>query len=421
MISADSPWRALAHRNFSLFIVGRGVTLCGMWMQTMAQAWLLYRLTSSPFLLGVLEFLLRGPLLAFGLFGGVLADRWPRHRLLLVAQSLLLVQAAMLAALTLSGLITVPWILGLGLLFGLISAVDVPVRQAFVTDLVPHEDIPSAIGLNSSIFNATRMIGPSLAGLLVVALGEGPCFLIGAVGFLVILGSLSAMRIPEAPPTSHEPLLSQMREGLRYAWQTPQARAMILMSAGLSVVAMPYSTLLPVFARDVLQSNAAAMGWLMGANGLGALAAALRHARRRSMDGIVGSIIGAVFLFSLGLLLLAWSRQMILSLFALTAIGYGMVSSLAGGNILLQMTAPESLRGRVASLYATLSLGTTIFGSLLAGFGASIVGAPLTVAIGAALTCALALWGWDALQGSGSSPQSSSAIPATDRPSRPLD
>ena len=385
----------------------------------MAQAWLLYRLTNSPFLLGLLEFLLRGPLLAFGLFGGVLADRWPRHRLLLVAQSLLLAQAAMLAALTLSGLITVSWILGLGLLFGLISAVDVPVRQAFVTDLVPHEDIPSAIGLNSSIFNATRMIGPSLAGLLVVALGEGLCFLIGAVGFLVILGALTAMRIPEAPPTSHEPLLSQMTEGLRYVWQTPQARAMILMSAGLSVVAMPYSTLLPVFARDVLQSNAAGLGWLMGANGLGALAAALRHARRRSMDGLVGSIIGAVFLFSVGLLLLAWSRHLILSLFALTTIGYGMVGSLAGGNILLQMTAPESLRGRVASLYATLSLGTTIFGSLLAGFGASLVGAPLTVAVGATLTVALAIWGRSAIRRPDSS--SSPPIEGADRRPRPVE
>ena len=404
MMSADSPWRALAHRNFSLFLTGRGLTLCGMWMQTMAQAWLLYRLTSSPFLLGVLEFLLRGPLLLFGLFSGVLADRWPRHRLLLVAQSLLLVQAAILAALTLTGLISVPWLLSLGLLFGLISAVDVPVRQAFVTDLVPRHDIPSAIGLNSSIFNLSRIIGPLLAGITVVAIGEGPCFVISALGFLMILGCLAAMRVPAGPPIVEGSLGVRLREGLRYVWHTPHARAMMLISAGLSVVAMPYSTLLPVFARDVLQGNAAAMGWLMGANGLGALAGALRHARRRSMEGIVGSIIGAVFLFSLGLLLLAWSRHVILSLLALTAIGYGMVSSLAGGNILLQMMVPESLRGRVASLYATISLGTTIFGSLLAGFGASIVGAPLTVAIGAALTFALALWSWGALRTTESSP-----------------
>ena len=393
----DSPWRALAHRNFSFFIVGRGLTLCGMWMQTMAQAWLLYRLTSSPFLLGLLELLLRGPLLVFGLFGGVLADRWPRHRILLVSQSLLLVQAAILAALTLGGLITAGWLLGLGLLFGLISAVDVPVRQAFVTDLVPRHDIPSAIGLNSSIFNTSRIIGPSLAGVLVVALGEGPCFLISAVGFLMILGCLAAIRMPEQPQSTPGPILAQLREGLAYAWHSPHARTMLLLSAGLSVVAMPYSTLLPVFARDVLQSNAASMGWLMGANGLGALAAALRHARRRSTDGLVGSILGALFLFSAGLALLAASRSLALSLAALFMIGYGMVSSLAGGNILLQMLAPESLRGRVASLYATISLGTTIFGGLLAGLGASAFGAPLTVGIGAALTFSLALWGWTAL------------------------
>jgi MFS family permease len=417
MISGDSPWRALAHRNFSLFLVGRGLTLCGMWMQTMAQAWLLYRLTSSPFLLGVLEFLLRGPLLAFGLFGGVLADRWPRHRLLLVALSLLLVQAAVLAGLTLSGMVTVSWILGLGLLFGLISAVDVPVRQAFITDLVPRHDIPSAIGLNSSIFNTTRIVGPPLAGVIVVALGEGPCFLVSAVSFLVILGCLAAMQIPEALPAGNGEFRTQMREGLRYAWHTPHARAMLLISAGLSVVAMPYTTLLPVFARDVLEGNAAAMGWLMAANGLGALAAALRHARRRSTDGLAGSIVGALFLFGAGLLLLAVSRHVILSLLALTAIGYGMVSSLAGGNILLQMMAPEPFRGRVASLYATISLGTTIFGSLLAGIGASYLGAPITVAIGSTLTLALAGWGLSALQRTAASSQTF----ATTQPSASLD
>ena len=403
----DSPWRALAHRNFSLFLVGRGLTLCGMWMQTMAQAWLLYRLTSSPLLLGVLECLLRGPLLVFGLVGGVLADRWPRRRLLLWAQSLLLVQAAILAALTLSGTISVTWLLGLGLLFGLISAVDVPVRQAFVTDLVPRHDIPSAIGLNSSIFNASRIVGPTVAGGVVVALGEGPCFLIGAVGFLMILGCLLAMRMPESAPVDNGHMMTQLREGLRYVWHTPHARVMLLISAGLSIVAMPYTTLLPVFARDVLQGNAASMGWLMGASGVGALAAALRHARRRSTDGLGGSIVGAVALFSAGLLLLAVSRHMALSIVALMAIGYGMVSSLAGGNILLQMAAPETLRGRVASLYATISLGTTIFGSLLAGIGASYLGAPMTVGIGGALTLVLSWWGWHVLDEPSSLPHPS--------------
>ncbi len=417
IVSTDSPWRALSHRNFFLFLVGRGLTLCGMWMQTMAQAWLLYRLTSSPFLLGVLECLLRGPLLIFGLFGGVLADRWPRHRLLLWAQSFLLLQAALLAALTLSGMITVPWLLAFGLLFGLISAVDVPVRQAFVTDLVPRQDIPSAIGLNSSIFNASRIVGPTLAGSLVVALGEGPCFLISAVGFLMILGCLSAMQMPEPAPADNGRIMTQLWEGLRYVWHTPHARAMLLISAGLSVVAMPYTTLLPVFARDVLQGNAASMGWLMGANGVGALAAALRHARRRSTDGLAGSIVGAVLLFGAGLLLLAVSRHLLLSVIALIAIGFGMVSSLAGGNILLQMAAPEMLRGRVASLYATISLGTTIFGSLLAGFGASYVGAPITVIIGGALTLALSWWGWRELQEPSSHPHASEELSRT--PLRP--
>jgi MFS family permease len=419
MTSHDSPWRALSHRNFSLFLAGRGLTLCGMWMQTIAQAWLLYRLTSSPFLLGVLEFLLRGPLLVLGLFGGVLADRWPRRRLLLIAQSLLLVQAAVLAGLTLGGLITVAWILGLALLFGLISAVDVPVRQAFVTDLVPRRDIPSAIGLNSSIFNASRIVGPTLAGGVVLALGEGPCFLISAVGFLMILGCLAAMEMPEPVPAGNDQMMPQFREGLRYVWHTSHARAMLLISAGLSVVAMPYTTLLPVFARDILQGNAASMGWLMGASGVGALAAALRHARRRSTEGLVGSIVRAVVLFSAGLLLFAVSRHLLLSSFALLVVGFGMVSSLAGGNILLQMMAPEPLRGRVASLYATVSLGTTIFGSLLAGVGASYIGAPLTVAIGGILTLALSWWSWNALKEPAAFHPLSGKVPHTASPPHP--
>ena len=394
-----SPWRALGHRDFRLFMAGRALTLCGTWMQTMAQAWLIYRLTGSPFLLGLMETLTRTPILIFGLFGGVLADRWPRHRLMVIAQSLLLGQAALLTGLALSGHLTVAWLLGLGLLLGLISALDVPVRQAFVTDLVPRHDIPSAIGLNSSVFNATRIVGPSLAGFTVASFGAGACFLVSTCSFLVILACLLAMRIAPMPPL---PLLSvtrQLREGLAYVRQTPHARIMLLLSGGLSVVAMPYSTLLPVFAGDVLHSGPIGLGWLMAANGVGAMGAALHHARRHTIHGLGVSIASSVGLFGAGLVAFALSETFWLSALALIAIGYGMVSSLAGGNILLQMAAPEVLRGRVVSLYATLSLGTTIFGSLLGGIGATYFGAPMTILVGGGLTLAMGAWAWRGLSG----------------------
>ncbi len=381
-----SPWRALAHRNFALFFTGHGLSLCGTWMQSMAQAWLIYRLTGSPFLLGFVEFLARGPLLLFGLVGGLLADRWPRRRLMVVTQTLLLLQAGALAALTLSGLITVEWIMGLAFFQGLITIVEVPVRQSFVTELVPRVDIPSAIGLNASLFNTARIVGPSIAGVLVGTVGEGPCFLLNAASFLVILGCLALMQLAPAPRKEAADALELLKEGLQYAWHTPHVRALLLLTALLSVASMPYTTLLPVFAGEILEVGPNGLGLLMAATGIGALAAALRLARRGTVRGLGASIARAVTLFGLGLLVLALSSHLWLSLLALVAIGFGMVSSLAGCNTLLQSLAPEPMRGRVVSLYATAALGFTIFGSLLAGSSATYIGTPLTVGAGGLLT-----------------------------------
>ncbi|MEW6542719.1 MAG: MFS transporter [Nitrospirota bacterium] len=377
-----SPWRALTHRNFSLFLTGHGLSLCGTWMQSMAQAWLLYRLTGSPFLLGLAEFLSRAPILAFGLVGGLLADRWPRHRIMFVVQGLLLVQAGLLAALTLSGLVTVEWILALALFMGLIGSVEVPVRQAFLTDLVPRPDIASAIGLNSSVFNTARIVGPSLAGLVASSMGEGSCFLINSLSFLIVLGCLAAIRVQPAPQTHQADVWAQLREGLHYAKGTPHVRAALALVLVISVAGMPYATLLPVFARDVLHRGPDGLGLLMAATGIGALGAALRLARRRTVHGLGAAIAAATGLFGLGLLALAASTDLWLSIVALLLIGFGMVSSLAGVNTLLQSLAPEALRGRVVSLYTIGSLGFTVFGSLLAGLGGSYLGAPLTVAAG---------------------------------------
>ena len=363
----------------------------------MAMAWLVYRLSGSPFLLGLIEFIARAPILLFSVVGGLLADRWPRRRLMILTQAAMLVQAAALAVLTLSGAVTIGWLLGLALVLGVISALEIPVRQSFAADLVPRQDIPSAIGLNSSLFNAARIVGPSTAGLIVALVGEGPCFAVNALSFLIILACLKAMRLE--PKTYQEPRhpIQLLKEGFSYAWHTPHVRAVLAVTAMLSIFAMPYSTLLPVFARDILQSGPEGLGLLMAASGVGALIAALRHARRHTVQGLGTSIARSAGLFGFGLLAFAASDVFWVSTAAMLAIGFGMVSSLAGINILLQSLVPDALRGRVVSLFTTLSLGVTVFGSLIAGAGATRVPAPLILIVGGAATLMTAAWFWRAL------------------------
>lgn len=366
-------------------------------MQSLALAWLVYRLTGSPFLLGFVEFVARAPILVFSVLGGLFADRWPRRRLLLIAESGLLLQAAALAALTLTGTVTIGWVVLLAVILGIISALEIPVRQSFVADLVPRADIPSAIGLNSSLFNAARILGPSAAGLIVAAVGEGLCFLLNAVSYLVILACLSAIRLTSTPQAERGDPVALLMEAFRYAWETPHVRAVLAVTAVLSVFAMPYSTLLPVFAHDLLHSGPGGLGLLMAASGVGALMAAFRHARRGTVRGLGRSIARSVALFGLGLLIFAWSRSFWVSAAAMVAIGFGMVSSLAGTNILLQSLVPDRLRGRIVSFFTTLSLGFTVFGSLLAGTGATYASASLTLTFGGVVTMSTAGLLWRAL------------------------
>jgi MFS family permease len=391
-----SPLRALSHRNFTLFFIGQGLSLCGTWMQSLAQAWLVYRLTGSPFLLGLVEFAGRAPIL-LSLAGGLLADRWSRHRVILATQVLSLLQAGTLAILTLSGHITIEWILGLSLFLGIVNAVDIPVRQSFVGNLVPRADLPSAIGLSSSAFNAARIIGPSLAGILVVTLGEGPCFLINALSYLIVIGCLLAMRLQKTAQTAPKSAIGFLAEGLRYARHTPHVRALLALITVLSLAAVPHSTLLPVFAGEILKAGANGLGLLMAATGAGALAGAFQIARRSTVRGLGSYIAKAVILYGVGLLALAFSTTLWISIPALIAIGFGMITSLTGTNTLLQSLAPDNLRGRVMSLYATVALGFATFGSLLAGSGATYLGAPFTVAVGGIITLLNAAIFWRAL------------------------
>ncbi len=386
-----SPWRALHNRNFSWFLIGHGLSLCGSWMQSLALAWLVYRLTGSPFLLGLVEFLARFPILVFGVLGGAIADRYPRRRLLLVTHSLVLLQASALGILTLTDTISIGWILGLSCLLGLIYVFEIPARQALLIDLVPRADIPSAIGMHSSLFNVTRVIGPSVAGFVVAIYGEGVCFLLNAASCLVIFGCVAVIPVDPRPQFTHHKTWGLMAEGLRYAWDTPHVRILLTLATVLSIVALPFTTLLPVFAVDVLHGGPGSLGILMAATGLGALAGALYLARRPTLKGLDLAIGRSVLCFGIGLFALAASPTMWLTVPALLVIGFGLVSSLAGANTLLQSLAPDHLRGRVVSLYVTMSLGMTIFGSLLAGTGATYFGAPLTVAAGATFTLGASL------------------------------
>jgi len=399
MTTAGSTWRALDNRNFALFFAGQGLSLCGTWMQSLAQSWLIYRLTGSPLLLGLVGFVSQVPVLGFGLLGGVLADRWPRHRLLLITQTLSLLQAMILAGLTLSGRITIGWIMGLAAVLGLINALDMPVRQSFIADLVPRADLQSAIGLNSSAFNAARIIGPSVAGFLVAAVGEGVCFLVNALSFLAVIGCLLAMEVPQKAKAAQAHAIIFLAEGLRYARSTPHVRAVLALIAVLSLTAMPYTVLLPVFAGNVLHTDANGLGWLMAATGMGALAGALRIARRGTIRGLGRLIAGATLLFGVSLLALAASTALWFSIPVLLAVGYGMITGMAGCNTLLQSLVPDHLRGRVMSLYTLFFLGMAPIGSLMAGALAAHLGTPLTIAAGGIGAILGAILFWRALPG----------------------
>lgn len=399
MNKPGSAWRALSNRNFALFFVGQGLSLCGTWMQSLAQSWLIYRMTGSPLLLGLVGFISQAPVLAFGLLGGVLADRWPRHRLLLITQTLSLLQAGILAGVTLTGHVSVAWIIGLAGFLGLINALDMPVRQSFIADLIPRADLSSAIGLNSSAFNAARIIGPSVAGLLVATVGEGVCFLINALSFLAVIGCLLAMQLPQSAKAGRDHAIISLIEGFRYARDTPHVRAALALIALLSLAAMPYTILLPVFAGEVLHTEAHGLGVLMAATGVGALAGALRIARQGTVRGLGRLIAQATLLFGVSLLILSRSTTLWFAIPVLVAAGYGMITGMAGCNTLLQSLVPDALRGRVMSLYTFFFLGMAPIGSLLAGALAARMGTPLTIAAGGFGAILGAVLFWRALPG----------------------
>jgi MFS family permease len=372
---------ALKHRNFRLFFFGQGISLIGTWMQQVAMIWLVYRLSDSEFLLGLVGFCSLGPSFLLAPVAGVFSDRWNLHRTIIATQTLAMLQAAALVALTLGGVIAVWHILLLSVLLGLVNAFDVPARQAFLVQMVEgRQSLPSAIGLNSSMFNGARLVGPAIAGLLIDAAGEWLCFFVNAVSYVAVLVALLAMRV--TPPARARPpqrVLHELREGLVYAFGSPAIRALLLLLAVVSLAAMPLSVLMPVFAKEVLHGGPGTLGMLTAAMGLGALGGALVLAARKSVLGLGRLIAWASSVVGLGLFGFALSGELWLSLVLLAITGFAMMMGMAASNTILQTIVEDDKRGRVMSLYTMAFLGTAPLGSLLAGFLASHVGAVPTV------------------------------------------
>jgi MFS family permease len=391
-VALTDMFRALQYKNYRLFFMGQGLSLIGTWMQQIAMSWLVYRMTESVVLLGVLGFASQLPSFLLGPFAGVVSDRYNRHRVLLATQALSMLQASVLTWLVMTGTVTVPWLLGLSAFLGFVNGFDVSARQAFVVELIDkREDVSNAIALNSSLFNVARLIGPSIAGVLIAAVGEEMCFLINALSYLAVICSLLLMRVPpRALPKGKIRVWQSLQEGYRYVAGFPPIRSILLLLAMISLFGMPFSVLMPVFARDILQGGANTLGYLMGASGIGALAGALYLARRTTVVGLGRVVVGAAILMGAALICFSFARSLWVAMPFLLLAGLGMIVVMAANNTLLQTIVDDDKRGRVMSFYAMAFFGMMPFGSLMAGLVADRVGVPFTL-LGCGVLCLLSI------------------------------
>jgi MFS family permease len=378
---------ALRNRNFRVFVMGQLVSLIGTWMQSVAQSWLVYRLTGSPVLLGTVGFASQIPIFLLSPLGGVIADRYERRRVLLITQSSMMVLATALAVLTLLGHIQVWHVLVLASLLGVANGFDIPARQSFVIELVPRQDLPNAIAINSSMFNGARVVGPAIAGVVVSAVGEGWCFFGNAVSYVAVLAGLLSLTLPAREPADGRPSpLEDILEGFRFVAGTGPIRALLLLLGAVSMTGMPYAVLMPVMAQDVLHSGASGLGLLMGAAGTGALAGALALAWHNSLRGLGRWVGFGAASFGTCLILFSLSRSLWLSVALLLPVGFSMLLQMSSTNTLIQSMVPDRLRGRVMSVYAMTFMGMAPVGALLAGAAAELLGAPRTIAIGGGIS-----------------------------------
>lgn len=387
-------WRALRHRNYRLYFVGQGISVAGSWMTRLAMSWLVYRLTHSALLLGLVGFASQIPTFLLAPFAGVWIERVDRRKLLVWTQALAAVQSLAMAALTLAHVIHIGEVIALGVLQGAINAFDMPARQSFLVKMVDDRaDLSNAIALNSSMVNSARLIGPALAGVIIGAVGEGWCFLIDGVSYLAVIASLLMMRVDSAGSgRGKASLLEGLREGWTYVSTFPPIRAILLLFALTSLMGYPYAVLLPVFAGKVLHGGPHTLGFLTAASGIGALTSAVMLALRKSVVGLTRMIRLAAVLLGVGLILFGLSHTLLFSMLWIGFVGFGMIQGLSASNTVIQTLVPDDKRTRAMSFYTMAFVGAAPFGSLLAGTLAQRIGAPHTVVFTGACCLLGALW-----------------------------
>jgi MFS family permease len=380
--------RALRHRNFRLFFAGQLISLIGTWMQNVAQSWLVYRLTGSSALLGMVGFAGQIPVFLIAPVGGLIADRYSRQRIVIATQTSAMLLAFVFSALTLTGSIHVWHIFVLAALLGIVNAFDMPARQAFLVEMVGRDDLINAIALNSSMFNGARIIGPAVAGILVAAIGEGWCFFANGVSYIAVIIGLLLMTVAPTATRVEGSAISHIIEGFRFVAHTGPIRALLLLLGLVSITGMPYAVLMPIFADKIFHSGARGLGILMGFAGLGALMGALTLATRRGVKGLGRWVPIACGVFGASLILFAFSRSFWLAAAGLVPVGFAMMTQMGASNTLIQTMAPDRLRGRVMSVYSMMFMGMAPVGALLAGVVAERFGAPFTVAAGGVIAIA---------------------------------
>jgi MFS family permease len=387
-------WRALRHRNFRLYYGGQGISLIGTWMTRLATSWLVYRLTGSALLLGVVGFAGQIPTFLLAPFAGVWVDRLDRRHVLIVTQILAMLQSFALAALTLSNHINIPEIIALSALQGAINAFDMPGRQAFVVQMIEDKaDLGNAIALNSSMVNIARLVGPSLAGAVIALSSEGWCFFVDGVSYLAVIASLLAMRVQvQDIRRGAGSMLEQLKEGWTYVAGFAPIRIILLLFAIVSLMGWPFSVLMPIFAGKILHGGPHTLGFLMGAVGVGAVISAASLAVRKTVLGLGRMIPISAGAFGIGLILFGLSRNLWLSLGLMLVCGFGLMQQMAASNTIIQTIVEENKRGRVMSYYTMSFVGMAPFGSLLAGTLAHWIGAPRTVMISGVCCIVGAIW-----------------------------
>ncbi len=383
-------FRALRHRNFRLFVTGQIISLVGTWMQNVAQAWLVYRLTHSELLLGTAWFCTQIPVFAFGALGGLAADRYSRYRLVVVTQTLSMLQAFVLAALTLSGKVQVWHILVLAVGLGTINAFDMPGRQSLIIEMTSRDDLLNAISLNSAIFNGARVVGPAVAGLLVAAVGEGVCFLLNGISFFAVIGCLLAMRLPKFDRHVQDSPWAHLVQGFKYVQGHAAVRTLLAMMGAITIAGMPALVLMPFFADDIFHRGSRGLGILMGAMGAGAVAGTLVLAWRARVSSLPRVILWSALLLGASFCVFAGSNAFYFSLAIMPVIGYSVMRGMASANTLIQTLIPDEYRGRTMAFYSMTVVGIGPFGSLAAGALARAYGARLTVLAGGLLAMAAA-------------------------------